>query len=618
VENNQRTNAEGVMRKFPVLSILILFSILCGTPTPATAAPWESKVDAWVLETADQGPTEFLVMLNQQADLSLAAGLATKAERGQFVYQVLSETARRSQPPVIAALQQMGVEYRSYWVVNALWVRGDLGIIAALAERPDVRHIYANPSVQLDAPVAPAPTDGLPEGIEWNISLVGAPEVWALGYTGQGVVVGGADTGYEWSHLAIKNQYRGWDGSTVSHDYNWYDATAVPSLTPIDPVGHGTHTMGTMVGDDGGVNQIGMAPGARWIGCRNMDAGGYGTPETYIACYQWFIAPTRVDGISDPRPDLAPDVINNSWSCPKSEGCNDPDILLAAVQAVRAAGILTTHSAGNSGPNCSTVDAPAAIYAESFTVGATTSTDTLASFSSRGPVTVDDSNRLKPDISAPGVNIRSSYKGGIYVSMSGTSMAAPHVAGLVALLISVNPALRGQVEVLESVIEQSALHLSNSECLSELPYPNNLFGWGRIQALGAALAVPHNLRLEKTASAAYSFPGDTITYTLTLSDTNTLSPATGLVLTDTLPYGTSFFSATGDYILTNNVISWEYDLLAVGQAIQVTLVVQVETAAVGEVVNEVYGAESDEALPVSGEPVITMVLRRFLLPVIVK
>ncbi len=226
--------------------------------------------------------------------------------------------------------------------------------------------------------------------------------------------------------------------------------------------------MGTMVGDDGGSNQIGMAPGARWIGCRNMDASGAGTPETYIACYQWFIAPTRVDG-SDPDPDLAPDVINNSWGCPKSEGCDD-----------------TVHSAGNSGPNCSTVNTPAGIYAESFSVGATTNVDILASFSSRGPVTVDDSNRLKPDISAPGVNIRSCYKDGTYAILGGTSMAAPHVAGLVALLISAEPGLRGQVDdLLETIIEQSALHIVSADCSSLLPYPNNLYGWGRIQALEA-------------------------------------------------------------------------------------------------------------------------------------
>ncbi len=180
------------------------------------------------------------------------------------------------------------------------------------------------------------------------------------------------------------------------------------SPEPCDDFGHGTHTMGTMVGDDGGSNKIGMAPGARWIGCRNMD-GGKGTPATYSECYQWFIAPTRIDG-SDPNPAMAPDVINNSWGCPPSEGCN-PNSLLIPVQNLVAAGIVTAHSAGNSGSSCSSVSDPAAIYDESFTVGATDSSDNIAGFSSRGPVTVDGSNRPKPDVSAPGDNVRSSVPG---------------------------------------------------------------------------------------------------------------------------------------------------------------------------------------------------------------
>jgi subtilisin family serine protease len=182
-------------------------------------------------------------------------------------------------------------------------------------------------------------------------------------------------------------------------------------------------------------------------------------------------------------------VINNSWSCPLSEGCTDPNVLLSVVEAVRAAGILTTHSAGNSGSNCNTVNTPAAIYQASFTVGATSSSDTIASFSSRGPVTTDGSNRLKPDVVAPGSGILSSIKGGGYGGLSGTSMAAPHVAGLAALLISMEPSLRGNVDELETLIERTALPRTTAQTCGGVPgsnIPNNTYGWGRVDALRAA------------------------------------------------------------------------------------------------------------------------------------
>jgi serine protease AprX len=457
-----------------------------------------------VLETADTGKTEFLVFLSEQANLGEAARLPKKTEKGKHVYAALTSAAERTQAPLIRELKRRGLEYRPFWIVNMIWVRGDMADVQALALRGDVAHIYANPAVHVDEPIAePAFAAGpqaaaQPEAVEWNITRVGAPEVWTKGFTGQGVVIGGQDTGYQWDHPALKNKYRGWNGTTASHDYNWHDAIHVTgsscganSLLPCDDHGHGTHTMGTMVGDDGAGNRIGMAPGAQWIGCRNMNSG-WGTPATYIECYQWFIAPTKLDG-SAPDPSKAPDVINNSWGCPPSEGCTDPAVLLAAVQAVRAAGIVTVHSAGNEGANgCSSVANPAAIYAESFSVGATYVTsdnkDNIAGTSSRGPVTIDGSNRRKPDVSAPGVGIRSSYPGGGYTNMSGTSMAGPHVAGAVALLISAYPGLAGKVDQIENILEQSAVHLTSDQGCggdSATTVPNNVYGWGRIDALAA-------------------------------------------------------------------------------------------------------------------------------------
>lgn len=481
-----------------LLLLALVSSSLSLAAQEASNAPWQAKVDPWVLDTAAEGQTEFLVFLASQADLSGAAALSTKLDKGTYVYETLSRLAAETQGPVLAELQTRGVEHRAYWVANMIWVRGGADTVEAMARRADVAHIYANPTVQIDEPVARG-LDALasPAAIEWNITKINAPQVWAAGFTGQGAVIGGQDTGYQWDHPALKGKYRGWDGVTANHDYSWHDSIhsgggscGANAPAPCDDNAHGTHTMGTMVGDDGGTNQIGVAPGAKWIGCRNMDQGS-GTPTTYSECYQWFIAPTTVAG-TNPDPSKAPDVINNSWGCPASEGCTDPNVMLTVVNNVRAAGIVTVHSAGNSGSACSTIAEPSAIYDSSFTVGSTTSGDAMSGFSSRGPVTVDGSNRRKPDVSAPGSNIRSSVPGNGYQGgWSGTSMAGPHVAGAVALVLSVRPDWNGNVDQLEAVLEQSAVQISTSQTCGGIPpttFPNNVVGHGRIDVYAAYLA----------------------------------------------------------------------------------------------------------------------------------
>lgn len=607
--------------------VLALIALLTG-PAAVAAGPhalWTDKVDPWVLERLqEEGEASFLLFLHEQADLRPAGDLPTRLEKGAYVYETLTALAARTQGPVIAALEALGVEYRPYWVANMIWVRGDAQAVQSLAGRPEVAHLYANPWVALQEPTRTKRE--VPEaaaGVEWNIAKVNAPALWALGVDGAGAVIGGQDTGYEWGHPSLKSQYRGWDGSSADHNYHWHDAIhennpmtpagnpcGFDSPEPCDDYGHGTHTMGTMVGDDGMGNQIGMAPGARWIGCRNMEQG-YGTPATYSECFQWFIAPTDLNG-ENPDPTMAPHVVNNSWSCPDAEGCTDPAVLQMVVENTRAAGIVVVASAGNGGlGGCSTVSDPPPIYAAAFAVGATDSSDAIAGFSSRGPVTVDGSDRLKPEVVAPGVGVRSSIPGGGYQGgWQGTSMAGPHVAGLAGLLISANPALAGQVDQLESLIERSAVPLTTGEScggIAGTEVPNNTYGHGRIDAL-AAHQLLGPLALTKTAGPATVSTGDPLTYTLSVGHTLGYSLTHNLVLTDVIPAGTTFVTATLPHTFDGTTVTWARPDLPVGAGWAVTLRVQVGAPAGAVIANDEYGLRSDEVAPIAGPPVETPVL----------
>jgi serine protease AprX len=456
------------------------------------------------------GEVEFFIRLREQADLSgfrdFRAAPA-KAERGRYVYDQLRRVAQRSQEGLVRWLDARGVAYRRFYIVNMILVRGNLALAEALAARPDVERLEANPTVRAALPRPRSQVESASaeaDLISWGVSDIQANQVWSLyGVRGQGIVVAGNDTGVDWDHPALKPHYRGWNGTSADHNYNWHDAIhgdiGTPNsnpcgynlAVPCDDDNHGTHTLGTMIGDDGAGNQIGVAPGAQWIGCRNMDNGD-GNPASYAECFEFFLAPYPIGGnpLTDGRPDLAPDVINNSWGCPPSEGCA-ADTLKQIVETVRAAGILVVASAGNSGPACGSVKDPPALYDASFSVGAYEkgigNQYTIAGFSSRGPVTIDGSGRIKPDLAAPGVNIRSSIRGtGYQGGWSGTSMAAPHVAGAAALLWSADPSLRGDVASTELVLTQAAIPQIETICGGDADgQPNNVWGWGRLNARAA-------------------------------------------------------------------------------------------------------------------------------------
>lgn len=409
----------------------------------------------------------------------------------------LRASAEAEQAPLRARLQELGIPHQPFWVANTVRIEAPPAKIAALArELPGVIAIEDDRPFRAALPKA-EPALWSAKAVEWGVARVNAPALWALGFRGQGVVVGGQDTGYRWDHPALIKAYRGWNGFSANHDYHWHDAIrsllapgsnpcGLNLAAPCDDHNHGSHTMGTAVGDDGLGNQIGVAPEAKWIGCRNMERG-VGTPSTYLECFQWFLAPTDLSG-NNPQPALAPHVINNSWACPPSEGCTLPSVLEEAVNNVRAAGILVVSAAGNSGSACGTVQHPPAIYQASLSVGATDTSDQIASFSSRGPVNVDGSGRLKPDVSAPGVAIRSALRHGGYGVASGTSMAAPHVAGVAALLMSAKPRLKGDPERVERLLKQSAVPKTATQDCGQYPgaqVPNAVYGYGIIDAWAA-------------------------------------------------------------------------------------------------------------------------------------
>jgi len=450
------------------------------------------------------GQADLLVFIEGRPDLQPARSLPTKEAKGAWVYKTLQQFAAMSQAGVRRFLETRGIEYQPFWIVNMLRVRGDAALVDALAQRPEVAKIDLNlrfrtlPSFNPSNvfPVSPFPGPLGRRLLEpavgpWGISHIGAPQVWALGIRGQGIVVASADTGVQWDHEALREGYRGWDGTGVDHNYHWHDAWDKSPAESSDDVGHGTHTIGTAVGD--GPRHIGVAPDARWIACRNM-SNGYGTPASYVDCFQFFLAPTDLMG-QNPRPDLAPHIVNNSWACIESEGChpNDPlwqDTIRPAVEALTAAGIAVVAAAGNfGGLGCGTVSTPPAIYSPVFTIGASGPDDSIAHFSSRGPVLVGGRNDPAPDFAAPGVEVLSSVPGNAYISLNGTSMASPHVAGTVALLWSAVPQLIGRLEVTEQILRATAVPKSDLTCGGDPDgQPNNVYGWGVVNAQAAVTA----------------------------------------------------------------------------------------------------------------------------------
>ncbi|MER5863343.1 S8 family serine peptidase [Kitasatospora sp. NPDC002040] len=477
-----RTALTGLLVAIALPTVSLAAPAFAAVPAPPASPAPAAKIEAKVLEQlADDDKAVYWVQLNSQATTVDAQRATTKPAKAAALLRAKTAHADATQANLRGLLDAVRADYRSYWIVNAIRVTGDRKLLERIAEQPEVASIRAEQTVKLDEVVPGTAEPKAQDAVEWNIDRIGAPRVWdELGDRGEGIVIANIDSGVDYTHPAVNAQYRGRssDGA-YDHNYNWFDPAAIcPAAAPCDNNDHGTHTMGTMVGSVG-VDRIGVAPGARWIAAKGCESNSC-SDASLLAAGQWVIAPTDLNG-NNPRPDLAPDVVNNSWG-----GTLYDDWYRLTVQAWVDAGIFPAFSNGNSGPGCNSNGYPGG-YGNGYSSGSFNSAGAISSFSSRGP---GESGQIKPDLAAPGENVRSSVPGAGYASFSGTSMASPHTAATVALIWSYSPSLRGNVAETRALLDRTAIDTDATAC-GGTAAKNNIFGEGRLDAYAAVSNAPH-------------------------------------------------------------------------------------------------------------------------------
>ncbi|MDH3680037.1 MAG: carboxypeptidase regulatory-like domain-containing protein [Acidimicrobiia bacterium] len=520
------------MLRRPRLLIIVVALVALAGPLLAPA-PAESQTQPLATDDDKRAAAEAfetgrsVVRFGQQVGLTSAVSQSWD-ERGETVVSALKEAAASSQARAIELIKTIpGATYESHWISNALVVDGPAELIDQLRSLAGVSNVIPEMARPIQAPVnAEAATEAALVDAPWGIEKVRAPEVWATGNLGGGVIVASLDSGVQFDHPALVDSYRGHLGGGVfNHDYNWFDAsrTCVEPGVPCDDFGHGTHTMGTMVGGDGPgpfAPDIGMAPGAQWI---TVSCGPFFcTDSQLMEAGEWFLAPTDLNG-ENPDPSRRPDVINNSWG-----GEPGDPFFLDFVQAWRAAGIVPVFASGNPGPFCGAGGSPGD-YLESFSVGATDSEDAIAEFSGRGPSAF---GKVNPNVSAPGVAVLSSVPGDGYELFDGTSMATPHAVGAMALMMSADPDLKGDVDALTSLLASTAQDIIDETCGGDADGdPNNVYGEGRIDAAAAVAVVATGGTITGTVTNAATgdpIPGAEVTATSPTWESRAFTDANGV------------------------------------------------------------------------------------------
>ncbi|MCM2389605.1 carboxypeptidase regulatory-like domain-containing protein [Streptomyces albipurpureus] len=471
----------------------------------------------------------FWVALSAEADTSVARKQRTKTDRGRTLYRAKRAHAQKTQAPLKALLDSAGATYESFWIANMVKVTADKALAEKIAARPEVAALNADEKIPLlqASPVKSEPKATTPQAkkarakssgtdaVEWNIDRINASKVWSeFGLRGEGIVVASVGTEGDLTHPAVRSKYRGLkaDGG-YDHNYNWFDAErSCPGGLPCTPGEGSPYGLGVILGDGGVGNRIGVAPGAKWMtvkGCGGIAC----TPDTVLRAAQWVIAPTDLHG-ANPRPDLAPHVVQHAW------GGVAGTWFKTVVQAWRDAGIFTSYGNAMAGPRCNTLDSPST-FTNAYTTAGFWKNGLIDPNSSRG---TGENGGIKPNISAPGEQIRTAWKGGGYAQVGGSGAAAMHTIGTVALMWSVNPALRGDITETERLLDGSATDVDDTSC-GGTAAKNNVYGEGRLDAYAAVTATPRGTAGSVSgtvtsptgplADVALSFTGPTAANTVT-------------------------------------------------------------------------------------------------------
>lgn len=491
-----------------VFVALIVYSALPVNASGRLDSSLESLVQSGMHNDSLVGVLVLMEMEDEQLQRSVSQ-ISNRPDltRGERIKVVTSHL--KSVPVAESVKSFLNLHARSqnrHWIIPSYTAMVPVNRLLELAALPGVNQVIPNVRIELTEPVDVQPAPSAAAAVSEPLRQINVPALWGTGLTGKGRLICSFDTGVDRLHPALSAK---WRGNHASQAATWFSKVAPDSL-PYDKVGHGTHTMGVMLGSTP-TDSFGVAPDAEWICAAVVDQGPdlTTTISHILEAFEWALDP---DG-NPATTDDVPDVILNSWGLPTLQPsvmapCST--IFWDAIDNIEAAGIVTIFAAGNEGRSgAMTIRNPsnrATTPYNSFCVGAVNSDNLVADFSSRGPSSCD-TTQVKPEVVAPGVGIRSSYKGGTYLLMSGTSMAAPFIAGLAALCRQYNP--DASVEQIKYALMQSAMDLGP---VGE----DNAYGWGLVDAsrLLQYLPAPTSIHLaivnQSVGGDGVAAPGETI------------------------------------------------------------------------------------------------------------